>query len=254
MPQGKPYPECQEWVAAVRDTLLADPPEVLVVSGLRDVFLYTVDDLERAIEDNRRSRREAATEADEELARSVEAEAPDLEASAADAPKHGFFVRLYTGTGAFEVIGRRKLWYAVSGIIVLIALAAIVISIVTWTLDLTGLVYTCPYCRVQRSVIGLLGLVMLWPDPRAWPVPAHRSARRPVMSSIRRSVDDSTRGMVSPAASSGSRKWLVWNSQPSSPGRTTAIPRPSGATSTGSWSSAGSSTRTPPRNIAPPPR
>ena len=34
------------------------------VSGLRDVFLYTVDDLERAIEDNRRSRREAAAEAD----------------------------------------------------------------------------------------------------------------------------------------------------------------------------------------------
>lgn len=51
-----------------------------------------------------------------------------------------------------------------------VALAAIVISIATWTLDLTGLVYTCPYCRVQRSVIGLLGLVMLWPDPRAWPV------------------------------------------------------------------------------------
>ena len=25
-------------------------------------------------------------------------------------PRHGFFVRLYTGTGAFEVIGRRKLW------------------------------------------------------------------------------------------------------------------------------------------------
>ena len=37
VPQGKPYPECQEWVAAVRDTLLTDPPEVLVFSGLRDV-------------------------------------------------------------------------------------------------------------------------------------------------------------------------------------------------------------------------
>src|SRR5690606_17400565 len=34
------------------------------VSGLRDVFLYTVDDLERAIEDNRRSRREAAEQAE----------------------------------------------------------------------------------------------------------------------------------------------------------------------------------------------
>jgi len=34
------------------------------VAQLRDVFLYTVDDLERAIEDNRRSRREAAAEAE----------------------------------------------------------------------------------------------------------------------------------------------------------------------------------------------
>ena len=38
-------------------------------------------------------------------------EAPDLEAAASGAPRHGFFVRLYTGTGAFEVIGRRKLWF-----------------------------------------------------------------------------------------------------------------------------------------------
>lgn len=34
------------------------------VADLKDVFLYTVDDLERAIEDNRRSRREAAEEAE----------------------------------------------------------------------------------------------------------------------------------------------------------------------------------------------
>jgi glutamyl-tRNA reductase len=34
------------------------------VVELKDVFLYTVDDLERAIEDNRRSRREAANEAE----------------------------------------------------------------------------------------------------------------------------------------------------------------------------------------------
>ena len=34
------------------------------VAGMRDVFLYTVDDLERAIEDNRRSRRAAAEQAE----------------------------------------------------------------------------------------------------------------------------------------------------------------------------------------------
>jgi len=54
-------------------------------------------------------------------------EAPDLESAASDAPRHGFFVRLYTGTGAFEVIGRRKLWYGISGLIVALAIAAILI-------------------------------------------------------------------------------------------------------------------------------
>lgn len=44
---------------------LAVPRDIAAdVAGLRDVFLYTVDDLERAIEDNRRSRREAAEEAE----------------------------------------------------------------------------------------------------------------------------------------------------------------------------------------------
>jgi preprotein translocase subunit SecF len=37
-------------------------------------------------------------------------------------PHHSFFTRLYTGTGAFEVIGRRKLWFVISGTIVLIAI------------------------------------------------------------------------------------------------------------------------------------
>src|SRR6476659_4530834 len=53
-------------------------------------------------------------------------EAPDLEATAAGAPRHGFFVRLYTGTGAFEVIGRRKFWFSVPCLIVAVAIASIV--------------------------------------------------------------------------------------------------------------------------------
>lgn len=44
---------------------LAVPRDIAAeVAALRDVFLYTVDDLERAIEDNRRSRREAAEQAE----------------------------------------------------------------------------------------------------------------------------------------------------------------------------------------------
>ncbi len=44
---------------------LAVPRDIAAdVAELKDVFLYTVDDLERAIEDNRRGRREAAAEAE----------------------------------------------------------------------------------------------------------------------------------------------------------------------------------------------
>lgn len=64
-------------------------------------------------------------------------EAPGIESTAA-LPKHGFFVRLYTGTGAFEVIGRRKLWYTVSGIIVAISIAAMVLRGFTFGIDFEG--------------------------------------------------------------------------------------------------------------------
>ena len=59
-----------------------------------------------------------------------------LDSSAA--PHHGFFIRLYTGTGAFEVIGRRKLWFAVSGLIVAIAIASIAIRGFNFGIDFEG--------------------------------------------------------------------------------------------------------------------
>ncbi|MFS2047209.1 glutamyl-tRNA reductase, partial [Stenotrophomonas geniculata] len=44
---------------------LAVPRDIEAEVGtLNDAFLYTVDDLERAVEDNRRGRREAAAEAE----------------------------------------------------------------------------------------------------------------------------------------------------------------------------------------------
>ncbi len=64
-------------------------------------------------------------------------EAPGLE-TVAEAPRHGFFVRLYTGTGAFEVIGRRKLWYSISGLIVAVCLASIVLRWFTFGIDFEG--------------------------------------------------------------------------------------------------------------------
>ena len=64
-------------------------------------------------------------------------EAPDLE-SASDAPRHGFFIRLYTGTGAFEVVGRRKMWYAISGVIVAICIASMIVRGFTFGIDFEG--------------------------------------------------------------------------------------------------------------------
>jgi preprotein translocase subunit SecF len=63
-------------------------------------------------------------------------EAPDLESTTA--PRHGFFTRLYTGTGAFEVIGKRKLWFTISGLIVGVAIASILIRGFTFGIDFEG--------------------------------------------------------------------------------------------------------------------
>jgi preprotein translocase subunit SecF len=56
----------------------------------------------------------------------------------ADLPRHSFFSRLYTGTGAFEVVGRRRMWYAVSGTIVAIAIVSIVFRGFTFGIDFKG--------------------------------------------------------------------------------------------------------------------
>ncbi|MGO9927206.1 MAG: protein translocase subunit SecF [Mycobacterium sp.] len=53
-------------------------------------------------------------------------------------PRHSFMSRLYTGTGAFEVIGRRRLWYGISGAIVAVAVAAIILRGFTFGIDFKG--------------------------------------------------------------------------------------------------------------------
>jgi preprotein translocase subunit SecF len=58
--------------------------------------------------------------------------------TSAELPHHSFLSRLYTGTGAFEVIGRRRLWYGVSGAIVAIAIASIVLRGFTFGIDFKG--------------------------------------------------------------------------------------------------------------------
>ena len=50
----------------------------------------------------------------------------------------------------------------------IVGLVAIVISLVAWTSDLSGIVYICPYCRAQRTVIGILGLMLISPAATHW--------------------------------------------------------------------------------------
>lgn len=45
---------------------------------------------------------------------------------------------------------------------------AVLNSVVTWSVELMGLVYVCPFCRTQRTVIGLLGILILLPSMTHW--------------------------------------------------------------------------------------
>src|SRR6201987_423903 len=82
-------------------------------------------------------------------------------------PHHSFISRLYTGTGAFEVIGRRRLWYGISGAIVAVAIVSIVLRGFTFGIDFkggttvsmptagaTGKVTTAQVSDVFRKAIG----------------------------------------------------------------------------------------------------
>jgi preprotein translocase SecF subunit len=58
--------------------------------------------------------------------------------SASQLPRHSFISRLYTGTGAFEVVGRRRLWYGISGAIVAVAIISIIVRGFTFGIDFKG--------------------------------------------------------------------------------------------------------------------
>jgi hypothetical protein len=45
----------------------------------------------------------------------------------------------------------------------LVGIAAIIIALVIWGLDMAGYVEVCIYCRCERTMIGLLGFVTLLP-------------------------------------------------------------------------------------------
>ena len=49
-----------------------------------------------------------------------------------------------------------------------LGLIAIVIGAGAWGMEFAGTVYICPYCRVQRTVILLLGVIMILPFSKHW--------------------------------------------------------------------------------------
>ena len=40
---------------------------------------------------------------------------------------------------------------------------SIAVCVITWGMDLAGWVYACPYCQVQRTTMGLVGILLLLP-------------------------------------------------------------------------------------------
>lgn len=52
--------------------------------------------------------------------------------------RHGLFSRLYTGTGAFEIVGRRKIYYAVTAVVVVICALSILIRGFSFSIDFEG--------------------------------------------------------------------------------------------------------------------
>lgn len=75
--------------------------------------------------------------------RDADSAAETVESSAVEetlepTPHHNFLARLYTGTGAFEVVGRRRMWFAIGGLIIAIAVASIVIRWFNFGVDFEG--------------------------------------------------------------------------------------------------------------------
>jgi preprotein translocase subunit SecF len=94
------------------------------------------------------------------------ADSADSGGSAAGLPHHSFLSRLYTGTGAFEVVGRRRLWFGISGAIVAIAIVSILVRGFTFGIDFKGgTTVSMPRGTVQTSQVQDVFRKTLGHDP-----------------------------------------------------------------------------------------
>jgi len=57
-----------------------------------------------------------------------------------------------------------KVLYTAAGV-------AVLVSLLAWAVEWSGMAYVCPYCRVQRTVIGVLGVLTLFARPGSLIVP-----------------------------------------------------------------------------------
>jgi preprotein translocase subunit SecF len=58
--------------------------------------------------------------------------------STPETPKHGVLHNLYVGTGAFDIIGKRKRWYIAFAVIIVICLGSMAIKGFNYGIDFTG--------------------------------------------------------------------------------------------------------------------
>ena len=58
-----------------------------------------------------------------------------------------------------------KFWYENRR---MLGIVSIIIGVGAWMIEISGNVYVCPYCRVQRTVIAILGVFMLFSVPSHW--------------------------------------------------------------------------------------
>ncbi|OBG54875.1 MULTISPECIES: protein translocase subunit SecF [unclassified Mycobacterium] len=95
-------------------------------------------------------------------------DAAQLTDGGAGEPRHGFISRLYTGTGAFEVIGRRRLWYGISGAIVAVAILSILLRGFTFGIDFKGgTTVSFPRGTVQTSQVSDVFRKTIGRDPES---------------------------------------------------------------------------------------
>src|ERR1700739_833300 len=71
-------------------------------------------------------------------AETPESGAVEATLESSDVPRHNFFTRLYTGTGAFEVNAQRRLFFAISATIIAIAIPSIALRGFTLGIDFQG--------------------------------------------------------------------------------------------------------------------